>query len=109
VIVRVLLPNRSAYGNAIVNLKSFNGQIMGTQSSTGQVQIKFPDLPVGKYTVEVIAPGFETAEETAELWVRRQTDDLRRAAMLHADSVCYARSFSLHSHSIVPGGFDVTS
>jgi len=67
VIVRVLLPNRSAYGNAIVNLKSFNGQIMGTQSSTGQVQIKFPDLPVGKYTVEVIAPGFETAEETAEL------------------------------------------
>jgi hypothetical protein len=25
------------------------------------------------------------AEETAELWVRRQTDDLRRAAMLHAE------------------------
>jgi hypothetical protein len=25
------------------------------------------------------------AEETAELWVRRQTDDLRRAAMAHAE------------------------
>ena len=26
------------------------------------------------------------AEETAELWVRRQTDDLRRAAMAHAEA-----------------------
>jgi tetratricopeptide (TPR) repeat protein len=67
VIVRVLLPNKSPYGNAIINLKSFNGQIMGTQSSTGQVQIKFTGLPIGKYTVEVTAPGFETAEETAEM------------------------------------------
>jgi len=67
VIVRVLLPNKSPYGNAIINLKSFNGQIIGTQSSTGQVQIKFTLLPIGKYTVEVTAPGFETAEETAEL------------------------------------------
>jgi Flp pilus assembly protein TadD len=67
VIVRVQLPDKSPYDNAVINLKTLNGGVIGTQTTVGQGQANFSDLPMGRYTVEVIAPGFEAVSETAEL------------------------------------------
>jgi tetratricopeptide (TPR) repeat protein len=67
VIVRVQLPDKSPYDNAVVNLKTLNGGVIGTQTTVGQGQVNFSDLPMGRYTVEVIAPGFEAVRETAEV------------------------------------------
>jgi tetratricopeptide (TPR) repeat protein len=67
VIVRVQLPDKSPYDNAVVNLKTLNGGVIGTQTTVGQGQVNFSNLPMGRYTVEVIAPGFEAVRETAEL------------------------------------------
>jgi Flp pilus assembly protein TadD len=67
VTIRVVLPDKSSYDNAVVNLKTTNSGLIGTQTTVGQGQANFAGLPMGRYTVEVIAPGFETSNETAEL------------------------------------------
>jgi Tfp pilus assembly protein PilF len=65
--IRVVLPDKSSYDNAVVNLKSTNGGMIGTETTVGQGQAHFQQLPMGRYTIEVIAPGFETATETIEI------------------------------------------
>jgi Flp pilus assembly protein TadD len=65
--VRVQLPDRTPYDNAIVNLRTFNGSNIGTQTTVGRGQASFQELPRSTYSVEVIAPGFETATETVEV------------------------------------------
>jgi Flp pilus assembly protein TadD len=67
VTVRVVLPDKTPYDNAVVNLKTNNGGMLGTQTTVGQGQANFTGLPMGRYSIEVIAPGFETINETAEL------------------------------------------
>ena len=67
VVIRVQLPDKSPYDNAVVNLRTTNGGIIGTQTTIGQGQVIFSDLPMGRFTIEVIAPGFETANEPAEI------------------------------------------
>jgi Flp pilus assembly protein TadD len=65
--VRVQLPDRSPYDNAVVNLSKFNGGIMGTQTTVGKGQASFQNLSKSTYNVEVIAPGFETITQEVEL------------------------------------------
>ena len=65
--VRVQLPDKSPYDNAVVNLSTFNGGMIGTQTTVGQGVANFQELPKATYRLEVIAPGFETANESVEI------------------------------------------
>jgi tetratricopeptide (TPR) repeat protein len=65
--VRVQLPDKSPFDNAVVNLSSLNGGMIGTQTTIGQGQVNFHGLPQGRYTIEVVAPGFDTMTETTEI------------------------------------------
>jgi Tfp pilus assembly protein PilF len=67
--IRVQLPDKSAYDNAVVNLRSFNGVPLATQVTSGHGQVNFQGLPPATYSVEVVAPGFETINETIELTI----------------------------------------
>jgi tetratricopeptide (TPR) repeat protein len=67
--IRVQLPDKSAYDNAVVNLRSFNGVPLATQVTSGHGQANFQGLPPATYSVEVVAPGFETINETVELTI----------------------------------------
>jgi Flp pilus assembly protein TadD len=65
--VRVELPDKSPYENAIVNLRTFNGAPIGTQTTVGRGLVNFQDLPRATYNVEVLAPGFETITQSVEI------------------------------------------
>ena len=67
VTVRVQLPDKTPFDNAVINLSSLNGGMMGTQTTLAQGQANFQGLPTGRYTIEVIAPGFETITESAQI------------------------------------------
>jgi len=67
VTVRVELPDKSPYQNAIVNLKTFNGVQISSQTTVARGDANFQDLPKATYNVEVLAPGFETATETVQI------------------------------------------
>ena len=65
--VRVQLPDKTPFDNAVVNLSALNGGMVGTQTTIGRGQANFQGLNQGRYTIEVLAPGFDTATETAEI------------------------------------------
>jgi tetratricopeptide (TPR) repeat protein len=65
--IRVQLPDRSTYDNAVVNLSSFTGGMIATQVTVGRGEATFQGLASARYNVEVIAPGFETANEAVEI------------------------------------------
>jgi len=65
--IRVQLPDRSPYDNAVVNLTTFNGGMIGTQMTIGRGEANFQNLASARYTVEVTAPGFETVNEPVEI------------------------------------------
>lgn len=65
--VRVQLPDKTPFDNAVVNLSNFNGGMLGTQTTIGQGQANFQGLPLGRYSIEVLAPGFDTVTEQAEI------------------------------------------
>jgi tetratricopeptide (TPR) repeat protein len=65
--VRVELPDKSPYQNAIVNLKAFSGVQISSQTTVARGDANFQDLPKATYNVEVLAPGFETANETVQV------------------------------------------
>ena len=67
--IRVQLPDKSAYDNAVVNLRSFNGVPLATQVTSGHGLANFQGLPPATYSIEVVAPGFETITETVELTI----------------------------------------
>jgi len=67
IIVRVQLPDKSPYDNAIVNLRTFNGLQISMQTTVGQGQANFQDLPRATYNIEVMAPGFETITQSVEI------------------------------------------
>ena len=41
--------------------------MIGTQTTIGQGQANFQGLPLGRYNIEVLAPGFDTVTEQAEI------------------------------------------
>jgi Tfp pilus assembly protein PilF len=65
--IRVQLPDKSPYDNAVVNLNSFSGGLIGTQMTIGRGEANFQGLASSRYTFEVIAPGFETVSESVEI------------------------------------------
>jgi Tfp pilus assembly protein PilF len=65
--IRVQLPDKSPFDNAIVTLRTFSGAPLGTQTTVGQGQVSFLDLPKATFNVEVIAPGFETVTQEVEI------------------------------------------
>jgi Tfp pilus assembly protein PilF len=65
--VRVELPDKAPFDNAIVNLRTFSGAPIGTHTTVAQGQASFQDLPRATYNVEVMAPGFETITQSVEL------------------------------------------
>jgi tetratricopeptide (TPR) repeat protein len=65
--IRVQLPDKTPYDNAVINLTAFNGSLLGTQTTIGQGQASFQNLNKATYNVEVIAPGFETITESVEI------------------------------------------
>ena len=65
--IRVQLPDRSTYDNAVVNLGSFNAGMIATQMTVGRGEATFQGLAASRYNVEVIAPGFETVNEAVEI------------------------------------------
>jgi Flp pilus assembly protein TadD len=67
IIVRVQLPDKTPFDNAVVNLSNFSGGMLGTQTTIGQGQANFQGLPLGRYTIEALAPGFDTITEQAEI------------------------------------------
>ncbi|MBV8514979.1 MAG: carboxypeptidase regulatory-like domain-containing protein [Acidobacteria bacterium] len=64
--VRVQLPDKSPFDNAVVNLRTFNGIPIGTQT-IGQGRASFQDLPGATFSVEVVAPGFENITQSVEI------------------------------------------
>jgi Tfp pilus assembly protein PilF len=65
--IRVQLPDRSTYDNAVVNLSSFTAGMIATQMTVGRGEATFQGLASARYNVEVIAPGFETVNEAVEI------------------------------------------
>jgi tetratricopeptide (TPR) repeat protein len=65
--IRVQLPDKSPYDNAVVNLSSSSRGQIGTQMTIGRGEANFQGLASSRYTVEVIAPGFETVNESVEI------------------------------------------
>ncbi|MBV9885173.1 MAG: tetratricopeptide repeat protein [Acidobacteria bacterium] len=65
--IRVQLPDRSTYDNAVVNLSAFNAGTIATQMTVGRGEATFQGLAASRYNVEVIAPGFETVNEAVEI------------------------------------------
>jgi tetratricopeptide (TPR) repeat protein len=65
--IRVQLPDKSPFDNAVVNLSAFSGGLIGTQMTVGRGEVNFQNLASSRYTVEVIAPGFETVNESVEI------------------------------------------
>ncbi len=67
VTVNLRLPDGTSFDSgAVVNLCTFAGSPLGI--GTRRVdQVLFSSLPPGRYTVEVFAPGYQKASETAEI------------------------------------------
>lgn len=65
ILVRVTLPNGQSFDRgATVNLFTFTGASLGMGQMRGG-QADFEGLRLGRYTVEVVAPGYEKATEQA--------------------------------------------
>jgi tetratricopeptide (TPR) repeat protein len=65
--IRVQLPDKTPFENAVVTLRTFSGAPLGTQTTVGQGQVSFQDLPKATFNVEVMAPGFETTTQEVEI------------------------------------------
>jgi Tfp pilus assembly protein PilF len=65
--IRVQLPDKTPFDNAVVTLRTFSGAPLGTQTTVGQGQASFQDLPKATFNVEVMAPGFETITQEVEI------------------------------------------
>jgi thioredoxin-like negative regulator of GroEL len=65
--VRVQLPDGSPFDRSlVVNLYAFTGGSAGIGSMRGG-QAEFGNLPVGRYTLEVIAPGYQKLTQQVEV------------------------------------------
>ena len=70
--VNVRLPDHSPVDHGIiVKLRTFDGVSLGAGSMRGSL-VDFSNLPVGRYTVEVIAAGYQRATEDVEITVAGQ-------------------------------------
>jgi hypothetical protein len=58
--------------SVIINLRTFDGVSLGAGSMRVEM-IDFSNLPVGRYTVEVIAAGYQRTTEDVEIYGRRPT------------------------------------
>ena len=65
--IRVQLPDKTPYDNAVITLRTFSGAPLGTQTTVGQGQASFQDLPKATFNIEVMAPGFETVTQEVEI------------------------------------------
>ena len=70
--IKILSPDGTPFmGMAAVNLINFGGGSAGFGTlHSGEVQ--FPNLAVGRYTAEVVAPGYKKVSETVELSIAGQ-------------------------------------
>ncbi len=70
--IKILSPDGAPFlGMAAVNLINFVGSSAGFGTlRSGEVQ--FPNLAIGRYTAEVVAPGYEKLSETVELSIPGQ-------------------------------------
>jgi hypothetical protein len=67
VTVNLRLPDGTSYErSAVVNLCTFTGSPLGV-GTMRDGQVLFTSMPPGRYTVEVLAPGYQRASEPAEI------------------------------------------
>ena len=67
--VRVKLPDGSSLDRgAIVNLFTLTGASVGTSQMKGGV-VDFEGIPEGRYTLEVVAPGYQKDSEQVEVTI----------------------------------------
>jgi tetratricopeptide (TPR) repeat protein len=62
-------------GNAVVNLYAFTGGSAGIGSNRSG-QTEFDNVPIGRYTLEVIAPGYQKLTQPVELSIGGQREQV---------------------------------